>query len=433
MEIFLAVLTALLLVLILMVVFLVSALAGNHQGQQVFDRIRRRVRQGPVWMRNALRRSGDTLVPDWRTRVGDLRSAWRFSARLDSVRAMHQPTIVMVGGVYIDISLKPVDVEHLQSVEFANLKEIRMTCGGSAIWVGRFLHKSCGLRSDLVSSIGASDLASRQLRSALRAERWTRRVRLMTNEHHQCGQSVHLVQGSGRFHTTFTHPGALRNLHWRPIYPQVKRMTDRGGILYISGYFRTGLYLEFEETLKHLSPKIVVCVDHGRFRENDARTAAAELARVFAGNLVDVYICSFQELCQLAGMQGTLPPANGAGPFDPDAVDREEQVLEAVRVMATMQWLPKVTVVRSDVDERQLSAYVVVDGQIIDEHVDRSTRLTNEPGPRNAFNAGLIQSLARGERGADLHETLRRAAKEALAAWLEAAGNRAAPVTTTPR
>ena len=385
-------------------------------------------------MKDALRRGGDALLPDWRTRVGDLRSAWQFSARLDAVRAMHQPTIVMVGGVYIDISLKPVEVEKLYSVEFANLKEIRMTCGGSAIWVGRYLHDVYGVRSDLVSSTGASDPASRQLRIELRAEPWTRKVRLLTVAHHQCGQSVHLVQGSGRFHTTFTHQGALRRLCWKPVEHWVKRMTDRGGVLYISGYFRTGLDLDFEETLRRLSPKILVCVDHGRFSASDyTRQAADELVKVFSASLVDVYICSFKELCELAKMQGTVPPTKEPGRFDPNAIGSEKEALQAIRFMATMQWLPKVTVVRSDVDELQVSAYVVVDGQIIEEHKPRSGPMVDEPGPRNAFNAGLLHSLARGDRGADLHTTLRRAAQEALDAWLKAAASRrATPVATIP-
>lgn len=415
------------------VVIVLSLFVGGRRARRIFDAFRRWVRRGPRWLTNALRVGGDTFVPGWRTAAGDERSMWQFDARLRSARGMQRPSVVMVGGVYVDISLKPVDVDHLSSVEFANLNEIQTTCGGSAIWVGRYLYKVYKLRSALVSSTGASDPASRQLRSRLKAERWIRKRKMLKVKFHQCGQSVHLIQSDGRFHTTFTHQGALRSLRWKAVHQRVRKLTDRGGLLYISGYFRTGLWLDFEESLKNLSPKILVCVDHGRFLEHDANPAAAELTRAFARDYVDVYLCSFRELCQLASLRGTVSIGKGAGQIDIDNIDSEERVLNTLRTLATVRWLPKITVVRSDVDKHRVTAYIILDGEILVESQDRAPFMVDEPGPRNAFNAGLIYSLVRGDRDEDLRDSLHHAAREALTAWLSASQPQKEPVIVAQR
>jgi hypothetical protein len=108
---------------------------------------------------------------------------------------------------------------------------------------------------------------------------------------------------------------------------------------------------------------------------------------------------------------GTVVPAEPGGPAVSSTLDV---------VAATVGWLPPITVVRTDNSAGEVAAHVLVaNRRITVQRTAPRTRVRNEPGPKNAFNAGLINSLAHGDPRRDLESIAREAATAALDAWLD--------------
>lgn len=279
-----------------------AALARRH-----LPRLRNRALGLPPVLREPLLFLTDRLFYTWRTYVGGSgRTPEGTDLRLVQLRATAgRAPIVLLGGVYLDVTIRPVDVQKLQPEELSTLGQVLTRAGGSAVHVGRRLYDRFSKRSTLITRLGGGagveDTFSKQLRRVLRTEAWHRSLRLCESaRNEQCGVSIHLQQRDGSWRTTFTHPGSLRGLTWHPgLRKKIQRRTKTGGILYISGYFRTNLCQDLTENLSFLSPRVLVCLDHGEFQAEDNAEAVRRLIEAFASWHVDVYICTFPELVRL--------------------------------------------------------------------------------------------------------------------------------------
>jgi sugar/nucleoside kinase (ribokinase family) len=176
-------------------------------------------------------------------------------------------------------------------------------------------------------------------------------------------------------------------------------------VLYISGYFRTNLGLNLARTLLGLSPKLLICVDHGRFRGGVNPNAEAALTDAFARGLIDVYICTMDELRELMRTTGKV-------------VDDRSDPIRALEALA--KFLPPITVVRSNTSDPTANAYVLYGGKA--SHIEGQTGRNprhDSLGIKNAFNAAFVYALATGSPELGLAQIVEASAKHALDAWAE--------------
>jgi hypothetical protein len=326
--------------------------------------------------------------------------------RIKAIREITTLRYIMVGAVYVDLYAKPIDVQEFKDGEYSQLDEVRPIPGGSAYWAGRYLWEHYGQKSYLFSRLGGSDLLSNSLRKELLAEPWIQDPYFTTDEDRQCGVSIHLTQRNGD-RTTFTHRGALQGLEWRSkILEMIKWRTDRGaGVIYISGYMRTNLCNELSDSLRYLSDKFLVCVDHGRFRSGENAPAARTLGDAFAEKLIDVYFCTHDGLKQFMTEIGY-------------ATDRAMSDEDYLKTVATRTELPRVTVVRSNPKNGPLAAFVLLDGTVT--QIDSPRQLSswsNHPGLKNAFNTAFVYNLITGPPEMPFEALIMGAASAGLENW----------------
>jgi hypothetical protein len=341
--------------------------------------------------------------------------------RVAHLRALAKPKIFLVGSAYLDLTLSPVTVNSLEEQEYSDLDGVKPDCGGSAVWVGRHLWDNFQQRSYLFTQIGNGDGLSKELQRRLKWETWIRGNWIRGRTIHtapgqqQSGLSVILMQEDSSFYTTFTQKGALASFSWERILVRIQRETGNGGLLYISGYFRTNLCEDLESNIRSLSPLVVTCVDHGRFQPNDNIKAARALLEAFHQGLIDIYICTLSELRQFATALGVEIP---------DDCSREECLKRAI----AGDLLPKATVVRREFDGVSLQADTVIDAKITPITVALSdVPRVGRPGRKSAFNAGLIHSIASsdpavdsiasGDPIVDFTTTVNDATRAALRTW----------------
>jgi hypothetical protein len=267
----------------------------------------------PVRTHPSLRLVLDTIYPMWRSDTGERHARASLDIRLSDLQAQNHRAAVIVGSVYLDITVGPIHSDALSKSEYGNLDRVKTDCGGAAVWVGRRLF-DYQEKSFLFSRVGKGDPFSQDLTRRLNGERWIKGGALARAEGIQSGISVHLVQ-PGKMYTTFTHRGALNSLGWEGIMSGVLRAAKHGGILFISGYFRTNLCDDLRRSLESLPPRLVVCLDHGRFMPRDNERALFALRDAFQQKAIDIYLCTYSDLASyLAGVApdsrlGTRPAA----------------------------------------------------------------------------------------------------------------------------
>jgi hypothetical protein len=188
------------------------------------------------------------------------------------------------------------------------------------------------------------------------------------------------------------------------------KKTSRGGVLHISGYFRTGLHRELCHALENLSPNLLVCVDHGRFLPEDHKSAANALLEAFNRRLIDLYICTFPELCRLMA----------TADVEADAEATQEETLQK---FAASGKLPRVTVVRGHAASEATSAHIVLDNELLPAvAVTPGLPPTRDmPGRNNAFNAAVMHYLTEGLTGAPIAESISIVVRQALESWIRTA------------
>ncbi|MBB5855666.1 hypothetical protein ACFQ05_35855 [Amycolatopsis umgeniensis] len=370
------------------------------------------IKSGPDWLERAVSRQADRLYPSWRIKTGIRRRQVRLEWRFRTVRRLLQRRrgYFILGGVYLDLLVRPIGVKQLENKEYSNLDRVHCSWGGSACYVGYYLYENFGKKSYLYSRIGGLGMLSRELKKLLRQEPWIKRGRYGDGDPSvQSGVSIHLKQKGDDYRTTFTHKGALEGLSWGPVLSKLVKKTGRGGVLHISGYFRTGLHKELCDSLQRLSPNLIVCVDHGRFLPEDHAMSAQALLDAFSRQLIDVYISTPPELHRLMALA------------DVD-VDEELPTVEKMKIYARRtNLLPRVTVVRGEVTAESVTSYVVIDGHLLDPvTVEPGLPPSHDvPGKNNAFNAALAYHLSNGDPDEPMVDLVRDAVERALRAWVE--------------
>ena len=225
----------------------------------------------------------------------------------------------------MDLELRPVDVEEMRTQrqeEWTNVKS-GLRIGGSAWYVQDYLGK-LGRKVQLITKIGApgQDFFAESYIKPLR-ERVAWDVQPPQEQDHaptegqihdaeeennnHTAMTVHLIQcedpdeGEEPIATIMlTDTGILESLRWDDDeIQQPMRTLDDGGVLYLSGYFKTALHRGLPEKLRELDrKKVVICLDHGRFRPD---IVGAERINPLRESLkyVDIYFCTTHEMKQL--------------------------------------------------------------------------------------------------------------------------------------
>ena len=357
----------------------------------------------------------DNAWPDWRTHGGGSRRDRRGThRRLLAVRRGHrQPRVLLLSSTYVDVSLTPVHLQYLRAGEFSGLDRVSMQLGGSGPFLGKHLRERYMIRSRLFSRIGGTeDPLSEQLQRMLRKHGWRGRISrrdIHTSKGEQCGVSVHLQQEDDAFHSTFTHVGALRSLSWSQHMLAIQRASRRGGILYVSGFFRTNLQEHLCLSLRNLNPKLLIVFDHGSFEASPPNRAVKTLQHAFKQGLIDVYVCTFLELehlCKAFGLidaERSLPPS---------------QLVE--RVAERHRLFPRLVLVRGNALHEHEHAYAIWDGIITSSPVlaDRSATYGVRPGEKSAFTAGFIAAISQtNNEGQDMRAVLEEGLDKAVNCW----------------
>ena len=373
-------------------------------------RISRQIFQSFIWFARklpdryqpALRQGADRIAPTWR-KVGGI-SRPPLESRLRALREVRKPTFALVGGIYYDVTLHPVDLDNLVVGEYSDLDESRKDIGGSAAWVGHYLRTLMDphAKSYLFSRLG-DDANSRDLQKMLKREGWIKKFYQEPAAHAQCGTSYNLEQLGQQKRTTLTHRGSLASFDWRQFLDKLHQKVKHGGIIYISGYFRTNLNQDLTASLETLPAKTIVCIDHGKFQQSDYLRAGAALKQAFSAGLVDVYLCSYSELLGFAESNlGTLATSSS--------------IEEMLTLCHEANLLPPVTVVHGEPNACGTVAYLAYKGDIKVAKLD-SPSPGSRLGCQNAFNAGFIYELAHGSPHSSINVALDEAIMRALQAW----------------
>jgi hypothetical protein len=311
---------------------------------------------------------------------------------------------VIIGGVYLEATLAPINVDRLDGVtEYSDLTRLEWTCGGTAYYVAHYLKKYRSAGSYLFTKKGDDDTFSRELGKKLKGVAGY--MPATTGE--QCGVSIHLrhQENANWVWTTFTHKGALANLTWSSVMHHLQRKTEGPSILYISGYFRTGLWQNLADDLRKISSRAVVCVNHGRYMEGENSVAVKELINAFQQGQIDIYICTLVELKRLITDYGHSVQYRAPQEF--------------LTALAFEELLPRITVVRHT-DNDDALIYYVIDKSVYTE-ADDPRPGANRPGLNGAFSAGLVYGLCHAREGQGIEATVKGAVKLAIDDYCKAA------------
>lgn len=368
------------------------------------------LRTGAVWL-------ADFAWPDWRTYGGGSRRdrVGTVGRLLHVRRGRGWPPVLLFGATYLDVSVGPIRMRRLRAGEISSLDAVSIELGGSGPYLGKHLHQFYDVRSRLYTRIGGSDPLSGQLRQLLKEQRWRRGWPLGKYAHlskgEQCGVSVHLQQNEDVFHSTFTHTGALGSLTWNQHLFAIQKASRRGGILYVSGFFRTNLQAHLCSSLRKLSPKLLIVFDHGRFEPQHSERGVTTLSNAFSQGLIDVYVCTFSELEDLC---------QGMNLIEDDEHLRPKELVE--RVSTNHRLFPRLVLVRGNSLDEHTDAYALWDGVAIQASVEarRSSATGDRPGEKTAFTAGFLASIADAkDAGGNVVHVITDALDDAVARWAD--------------
>lgn len=340
----------------------------------------------------------------------------RLESKLGRLRGFRGCPFVLAGSVYLDVILFPIGTTVLQREEWSDIGPVRFELGGSSLWVGRYLKRFYDEKSYFFSTMGrGTDPFTREFDKLIARERddWLRNRLLTGGPNSRTAVTVHLVQGNSSFTTMFTHPGMLPGFGWGDIEEQLHKRLAGGGVLHISGYMKTGLWLGLQHNLQRLHHNVLICIDHGRLTPKlIGGNAVRALRNAFRAGLVDVYFCTYQELSEIFQLDHGGSPTPG----------EVEQTLEE---LAKSEKLPILTMVRDSNLPCETKAYAIVEKSVWPLAGAGGTSLISSPvgpvvGPINAFNAAMMYEMVRSPRFATLEELVIEAGNEALSRWAEA-------------
>jgi hypothetical protein len=356
-----------------------------------------------------VRHLANGIFPGWRDYAPsgkrNSNTLQRRVTKLSSVKRL--PTIV-VGGVYLDIILSPVSLNKDNKIEYGDLDSVEASPGGSAYFVTQHLWKEHTHETHLFSQIGCDDSFSKQLDHLLSNKPWIRMKRLPATQS-QCGVAFHMRDQYGKpLPTLLSHRGANSELKWRSLKRPIRRLSWRGGgVLYLSGFFRTSLHVDFASSMRELSPELVIIVDHGRFQPGETPAAERALLEGFKSGTIDIYICTLSEIQDFVqSVNHHILPNQPVSDID------------QIQSLAALDYLPRVTVIRGDLQEDVPTAYLIIDHKI--HTVQYKTENWDKPdnlGGDSSFTAGFIHNLFKKNGGANLRDTMTSATKFGLQQW----------------
>jgi sugar/nucleoside kinase (ribokinase family) len=335
----------------------------------------------------------------------------RVDVKLSALCSQSDHSFAMIGNIYMDVLVRPISTRALHRGEWSNIDPISVELGGSAYWVGHYLYKYYAQRSYLFTAMGGSeDIFSREGWDRLQDEPWPLNKQQLRPDKARTAVSVHLTQEDGGFTTIFTHRGALVQFGWSSIEDELQHVLEdgHGGVLYISGYLRNNLCEDLLRILRSLAQDTLICIDHGQLvAKMESPGAVYALRDAFARQLIDIYICSYDELCSL--LEFPKRPSSRRWP-SPDPV----RILTRV---AKRHILPIVTIVRGGVKLGGAQAYAMVGEHVSPISADGGSLNNSSVGSRNAFNATLLYALSHARPMGRLEDRVLLAVKEALERW----------------
>jgi len=338
-------------------------------------------------------------------------------AKLDKViQAKEGLRPILVGGLYLDLMVRPVGTTELKAEEWSDADPIEMQLGGSCYWLGKNLHRLHGQSSHLYSMLGGSDDALTASSDRLIAEEeWILNAPVRGSNSSRTAISVHLIQRSNRYSTIFTYRGVLAEMSWRNLRGELAKALGSPSLLHISGFFKTNLSSGLMDFLRPIHNKHVICLDHGGFVSRvESPPAVLAIREVFEQSVVDIYFCTFGEF------RGFCEFSIGA---------RQQRHKESpeitIRRLATSQRLPCLTVVRGEDLPDHEKVYIIVKGKVTVVALAKSYAIARGlVFSKMLFDACFLFSLTHNHTGEPLEIRATAAAHEGLISWADASARK---------
>lgn len=322
----------------------------------------------------------------------------------------------LVGSVYLDIYLRPIETTELSKDEWSNIDTPELKVGGSSIWVGKFLWEIYKQKSHVYSIRGeGGNIFTDALIGLVEKENWLINGIRMGSSSSNAAITVHLVQKSDTFTTMFTHTGELDIFGWNHIKEEIKDTLFSGGVLYISGYLKTKLCDGLNAHLQYFSQNVLICVDHGRLVHE--RNKVKALYRAYKAGFVDVYFCTYRELFGFYAFatSDNFPPKKRI-----KWPSSSRRVIQNLKKLASSENLPLITLVRDENLPGNFKTFVIINKEVFPIKGNPGKKITKSGvGEINAFNAAFMYSLIHDQRYQMLEEQVTHAARAALERWRE--------------
>ena len=367
------------------------------------------------WVRRKVLRARRKIKPSSKPALIGTAAAGRGRAlveRVTEVRAASHPEVALAGAVYLDILLYPVDTQHLDNHEWTDIDPLAIGPGGAAYYVGHYLFEDHKRNSYLFSGFGtAADSLSHSLRTLIASEGWVKNELAELETGGQSAISVHLIQRDHVRTSIFTHRGAVSTFGWPRIGTRAGSALSGGGVLFISGFFKTQLHSGLRAALKGLRDQVIVIADPGTIDSGSVDAVQLKNLRdVLQAGQIDVHITGFDDFLRLYA------------PDLPVRRPRDLAELKAVLPVLAGKLAPLVYIRGTDLPGK-LAMITIADGKVCATDSDPTALTGKAPvGSKNAFSAALIEHLL--SRSSSDSATVDDLAKEcgnvALEAWKEA-------------
>ncbi len=321
------------------------------------------------------------------TAIPDISVARKYDATVERIvhlRSLVKPPITLVGAVYLDIVLYPVETKQLEHHEWTDIDPLLIGPGGAAYFVGRYLYQNFNRQSFLFSGFGsAADILSNSLCTMIADEEWVENDLDEFVGDSQSAISVHLVQRDHAQTSVFTHRGAVASLRWSQVADRVRSAVRGGGIVLISGYFKTQLQVGLRAELKQLhAQNALVIADPGSIDSSSTdRNQLSNLREELQAGLIDVHVSGYKDFLRVYGIV---------------AGDRYPRNLEELksRIPSVASKLAPLVFIRGTDLPDGLSVISIANGTICAAVSDASTVTHTAPiSAKNGFTAALIDTL----------------------------------------
>jgi len=335
--------------------------------------------------------------------------------------------LIIVGGVYLDITADPVQTQVLEKAELTGINSVTFSLGGSALFVGQYLYAKYKQKSYLFTTVGGikeensgnknNSLIVKETNRQLELENWrTNPEDTQSIPGKDTATTIALIQKYNSYSTMLIHTGSLKHLTWDMVKKHLNKVTKKNNVIYFSGFLKTGLYENLDSNLRELSKKNIICIDHGRLdaeNSNDVNSSLQSLRNVFEHKYVDIYICTFNEIFNYYNR----------------VIDEKHKIKKKPKVNARKQTLkkiakygilPPITIVRGVGEDSYFEAYTIICKEVfkIETSENKPIELTSSKH-KAIFNAVFLHDVIRNQDKGELKERIKSAVKEGLESCYE--------------